>query len=261
MNKIYFNLEVVINILKYIPDKYLELARAWGIRDTTWGPIIAFGTSWALISAIVWLGLTLSFGKLGQNDESIKKALRIIAFAIGGFATYGAAEFVVYVLSDFIYLFTIIISGIVLFSIFKAVSAGIPAAGATIYEAKKLEEEARREYEEERHKRMLALKKIIDELSFSLEITEKILDDIISNLSNLPGGIQTYGHYIRKLEELKQKINNSKGKPSAMYATLNESIYILEEILGIQELHDKIKNNLKNVIDRIKKVTEPKKNK
>ncbi|MEM4772850.1 MAG: hypothetical protein QW648_02475 [Nanoarchaeales archaeon] len=253
MDKIYFD-------ISYIPRNYQELARSWGLGYMAWGAMIAFVVSFLLITAIVWLGLMLSFGRLAKENETIKNAFIIIAGAIGFIATYGAAEFIVSILSNLIYLVTMFVAVILLFAVGRALWAGVPAAGATVAKAKKLEyeakkelEKARREYEEERHARMLALKKMIDELSSSLEITEKILDNIISNLSNLPGGIQAYGHYIRRLEELKQKINNSKGKPSAMYATLNEAIYILEEILEIPELSDKIKNNLKNVIDRIRK--------
>ncbi|MEM4958695.1 MAG: hypothetical protein QXX12_02340 [Nanopusillaceae archaeon] len=252
MNKVYF----ATNVIRYIPTSYLELARAWGIRDIIWGPILAFVVSFLLITGIVWLGLMLSFGKLARENELIKKSFILIVGAISFIATYGAAEFIVSVLSNLIYLVTMFVAVILLFAVGRALWAGVPAAGATIYEAKKQEEEARRKYEEERYARMLALKRTIDELSSSLETTEKILDDIINILSNLPGGIQTYGSYIGRLRELKQKINDSKGKPSAMYATLSEAIHILEEILEIPEFSDKIKDYLKKVIDRIRKVIE-----
>lgn len=258
MVKIYFTL-IRDFIRMIIPDSYLELARAWGIRDPTLGLIIAFGTSWLLVSAIVWLGLTLSFGKLKQNDNSIKRAFIVIAGAIGGFATYTAAEFMVYVLSDLIYSLTIIISGIVLIAIGKAVWAGVPAAGATTYEAKKLEEAARKEYEEAKYKRIFTLKKMIDDLVYLSEATEKILDEITNYLNKLNLEEEEKKYYTEKLNKLKERIENAKSKkePVSMFATLDAAVDILEEVLEIKEFEEnKLKKKTEDLVNKIKKVTK-----
>lgn len=245
-------------VLEYIPREYTNLAKAWGIR-AEYGNLVAFTASLILISAIVWLGAILSFGRLIRENESGKKALIVISVAIGFIATYGAAAAVVSILSNLVYTIAMLGAIFVLIAVSRALWAGVPAAGATVAEARKMEyeakaelERARRLYEEERHMRMLALKKIADDLASLADYAEKLIDEVLNNFENNPYLKATYNREVNRLNELKNRLKESQNKPAAIYATLDELTYVLSTVSDITELSEELKRKIKDAINKIR---------
>lgn len=238
-----------------IPRQYYDLAMYWNIRHP-YGPYFAFGASMLLAIAIIWLGLQLSIGRFVKDNESATKALILISIVAGIFAAYGAAETIVSILANIIYLVVSIGAIFILFGVGRALWAGVPASGATVTEAKALEykakaklEKAKGMYYDARLKNVLLLKGIPSDIQGILTDTHTLVTNMLKAFENDPSLRQKYSDIHKDLNNLKNNIENAikTGNQELAKLALENAEKVIEKI----EKNDKLLNRLLPILASI----------
>ena len=192
-------IDPVSTLNSFVPSSYQQLGMQWGLNPSYAG-LVAFAASILLMWGIFYFGMWLAFGNIIANNdksEEYKKIFIIISAGLAIYATLGAADLVVLILSNIIYIFGIGAAIIIVASIFRAITSGWHGAGATVTEAKIKEFDKIKKLE---------YKKIA--YAYALDIAKRTLLEIIADVKTLDLD-KNIGIY-RKIKDVERDLQKIK---------------------------------------------------
>ncbi len=263
----------VSTLNSFIPSNYQQLGMQWGLNPSYAG-LVAFAASILLIWGIVYLGMWLSFGKIIEDSSrgsEYKRIFIVISAAIAIFATLGAADLIVLILSNIIYIVGVGAAIIVVASVFRALTSGWYGAGATVASAKAKElgeltklEKKKKDYLEARQKAIgrvvTTTKEAAREITniFNTEVARE-LNDLITifksdpNTADIASRLQLVKNRLANyINAINANVNNPLVATAYMRKFI-ESLKELEALAGEYKLKD-LGKKIKIIESRINEI-------